>query len=634
VSDSTNNTIGGDAAESRNLISGNGQGVQVSSSLSGRATGNIVRGNYIGTDITGSASLGNTISGVLIDGAANSIIGGETSTSRNVVSGNGSHGVCLLTSAAKGNVVEGNFIGIDATGTRKLPNRMEGVAVLGGSSNIIGGTTAGSGNVISGNGRHGVSLHDAQNVVQGNYIGTDVTGTIALGNSGVGVDVTAAWGNTIGGTVSEARNVISANATGVALGLRSSHGNVVQGNLIGTDVTGTTVLGNTVDGLIVHSDAYGNTIGGTAAGARNVISGNGRYGAHIGGEHTEQNVVQGNYIGTDLASAVALGNGSDGVHLAYGTFNNTIGGASEGAVNTIAFNGGDGVSVESGTGNTILSNRIFLNTDLGIDLGPGGVTPNDPYDADLGANNLQNFPVLTSAAPNGGNTAIAGSINSTSGTAFRIEFFSSGTCDPSGHGEGRDLLGSTAVTTDASGDADIAVTFPIVIPVGQFITATATDPNDNSSEFSRCIVVDADIDADGCSYAEETAGAHHPKPGSTCTGSTGAYDPLAWYDFYDVPVPAYPDPAPNGTRNQAVNVQDVVGVLKYAGTQNDGPPNGYGVDYDSDKNGDTVEDGRDYDRSPGPLPSPPWDAGAPDGAVNVQDVVTLLKQVGLDCRRP
>jgi hypothetical protein len=160
------------------------------------------------------------------------------------------------------------------------------------------------------------------------------------------------------------------------------------------------------------------------------------------------------------------------------------------------------------------------------------------------------------------------------------------------------------------------------------VTEGANTPNINFS------LEEKDTDGDGCKDNMETPARPNDLLPPLLPAETGAYDPQAWYDFYDVPVPAYPDPAPNGTRNQAVNVQDVVGVLKYAGTQNDGPPNGYGVDYDSDKNGDTVEDGRDYDRSPGPLPSPPWDAGAPDGAVNVQDVVALLRQVGLDCRRP
>jgi len=163
----------------------------------------------------------------------------------------------------------------------------------------------------------------------------------------------------------------------------------------------------------------------------------------------------------------------------------------------------------------------------------------------------------------------------------------------------------------------------------------ATDPL-NPADDAGAVTTDAD--ADGCISSEELAGAPPPKP-----GSTGAYDPLAWYDFYDVPIPAYNDPTPSGARNGTVNLQDVVGVLKYVGTSDNGPDNGR-VDYDSTKdgdwNGDTVvteegdQVGLRYDRSPGPLPNPPYDAGPPDGTVNLQDVVVVLKQVGLSCSGP
>ena len=152
-----------------------------------------------------------------------------------------------------------------------------------------------------------------------------------------------------------------------------------------------------------------------------------------------------------------------------------------------------------------------------------------------------------------------------------------------------------------------------------------------------------DSDGDGCTWEEEAFGAPAPKPGSTCTAPDTCYSDSRWYDFYDVPVPANNDPTPNGSPNGSVNLQDVVGILKYVGTLDNGPSNGR-VDYDSDKdgdwNGDTVvteegdQVGLRYDRSPGPLPNPPYDAGPPDGTVNMQDVVVVLKQVGLDCSGP
>jgi len=157
------------------------------------------------------------------------------------------------------------------------------------------------------------------------------------------------------------------------------------------------------------------------------------------------------------------------------------------------------------------------------------------------------------------------------------------------------------------------------------------------------VVVGLDTDGDGCPANYEAYGAPESRPGFTCPTSQPCYSDSAWYDFYDVPVPANQDPTPNGARNKAINVQDVVGILNYVGTYEDGPPNGRGVDYDSTKdgdwNGDTSIDGLDkvgrrYDRQPSALPNPPWEAGQPDGAVNLQDLVLIFKQVGLDCRPP
>jgi RHS repeat-associated protein len=140
-----------------------------------------------------------------------------------------------------------------------------------------------------------------------------------------------------------------------------------------------------------------------------------------------------------------------------------------------------------------------------------------------------------------------------------------------------------------------------------------------------------DTDGDGCTAAEEYPGAPSPKPGSTCSSPQACYSDANWYDFYDVPAPANPDPTPNGAKSKSVTMSDVMAVLFYVGTYDGGPPNGNGVDYDSDKNGDTIKDGRDYDRSPSALPNPPWEAGPPNGAVNMADVQAALAQVGLAC---
>ena len=227
---------------------------------------------------------------------------------------------------------------------------------------------------------------------------------------------------------------------------------------------------------------------GTAPASRNVISGNA--GAGIQLNNTTNNQIFGNFIGTDISGGLPLGNSGNGISALGSSNNNSIGGTIAGAGNTIVFNN-KGISISGGTGNAVLGNSIFSNTGLGIDLSDdGSVTANDPCDVDMGANNLQNFPDLTSAQPAGGNTIITGNLNSTQNTTFRVEFFSSTACDGSGNGEGQVFIGSTSITTPASGcDAVIAVTLSVAVPVGNVITATATDPSNNTSEFSHCVVV-------------------------------------------------------------------------------------------------------------------------------------------------
>ena len=338
--------------------------------------------------------------------------------------------------------------------------------------------------------RHGDSRGVQLQCVQGNFFGTNAAGVAAVGNTGNGVRITNGPSNTIvGGTTAAARNIISGNGgDGVNLEAPTS-GNAVQGNFIGTDVTGTLDLGNSFNG--VRITAQDNTIGGTTAAARNVISGNDENGLGIN-SGASGNVVQGNFIGTDVNGTAALGNSSAGVYV-FGASNNAIGGILSGEPDTIAFNGAGGVVVNGGTGNGILSNSIFANIGLGIDLGDDGVTLNDTGDGDSGSNNLQNFPVLTSLTIASGNTTIDGSLNSAANTTFRVEFFASETADPSGNGEGQTFLGSKDVTTDGSGNAAFTAVLPLLSPAGQaVITATATDPNNNTSEFSPVFLIASD----------------------------------------------------------------------------------------------------------------------------------------------
>jgi parallel beta-helix repeat protein len=528
--DAPGNTIGGTAAGAGNLISGNEwEGIYVGGS---GATGNTVQGNYIGTDVTGTAAMPN-IYGVLVDNASNNTIGGTTSGAGNLISGNTRTGVRIDSSggAATTNTVQGNYIGTDVTGTAAVPN-LYGVFITNASNNIIGGTTPGARNLISGNKDEGVRISGSGatgNQVQGNYIGTDVTGAVALGNGDNGVWIESASNNIIGGTTSGARNLISGNTWyGVIIEGTDATTNTVQGNYIGTNITGTAAVSNTV-GVYIWG-APGNTIGGTVPEARNLISGNGWYGVAIVGSGATGNTVQGNYIGTDVTGAVALGNAGHGV-IINDAPGNTIGGTAAGAGNTIAFNGGAGVAIVAGTGNAVLSNSIYSNTELGIDLGSTGVTPNDLGDADTGPNNLQNFPVVLLAHATPGGTTIRGTLNSTPDATFRLEFFASPTCHASGFGEGQTFLGAATVTTNDAGNATFALTTTMAIPLGSAIAATATDAASNTSEFSAC---------------KEKSTADYIWPLSAATEMNTSFGPRSNYrqwDFHD----GIDLPAPKGT---------------------------------------------------------------------------------------
>ena len=461
---------------------------------------NFIEGNFIGVDINGSGDLGNALIGVRAENSPANSIGGAAPGSRNVISGNDDSGVRIPGPGATGNRVQGNFIGTDRGGTRSIANTVFAVIIDNGAErNFVG--TDGDGlsdpaerNVIAGS---AVSIQGADhNVVAGNLIGTDVAGTQRLTNRGGVWIVSASQFNRIGtdgdGTADAAeRNVISGNAAnGVHIQGSGTERNLVAGNFIGTDITGTVALPNAIDGVLISDGASGNTIGGTNTGAGNLISGNNFAGVRLFGGATRDNLVQGNLIGTDLSGTLALGNTNGGV-IIDGNTGNMIGGTADGAGNTIAFNGGDGVRIGSGTGQPILGNRIFGNAQLGIDLGTNGVNPNDTGDADSGPNELQNYPVLTSAT-SASRTRIDGTLNSMPGASYRVELFSNPACDPSGNGEGETFIGYTTGATDGSGDAVFSASFAVTVPQGRYVTATATDPLGNTSEFSPCLQVTAE----------------------------------------------------------------------------------------------------------------------------------------------
>jgi hypothetical protein len=488
---SANNTIGSPVAGGGNLISGNGgDGVFLDSFQSSRLSNTVIQANLIGTDVTGQAALGNGKNGLeMFGGVNNTTVGGAAAAAVNVISANKAAGVLMAGDPAlrapSSNHFLGNKIGTDVTGKAALGNGGDGIDIRGGQGNVIGGSSAGAGNVISANVGDGVFLGPAffleasQNVLQGNDIGTDVTGTAALGNGVNGVevqgippeDVFGPISNLIGGASSGARNIISANHADGILIDQNAQQTSVEGNVIGTDVTGAQALGNALNGVDVRSGSALNAIGGAAAGSGNLISANGLDGVRISG--SSANTVQGNLIGTDVTGTAALGNGEDGVLIALG-FINTIGGATAGAGNTIAFNGNDGVFVNSGTGDLISRNSIFSNGALGIDLNELN-----------NANNSQPAPVLTSAVLVSGTATVQGTLTAAANTTYTIEFFANPT---SGFGQGKTFLRSITVTTDASGKASFTVALSGVVS-GEFLTATATDPSNDTSEFSNSLAV-------------------------------------------------------------------------------------------------------------------------------------------------
>ncbi|HEU4760482.1 MAG TPA: cohesin domain-containing protein, partial [Dehalococcoidia bacterium] len=333
--------------------------------------------------ISGEGSDANTIkglqikrcaTGVLIDsGADGNTIGGAAAADRNVISDNGGEGIDIFDDGTTGNFVLGNYIGTDAAGTGDLGNGASGIYVRRAQSNIIGGAAAGAGNVISGNdGFAGVAICGNPTFCGGE------------GSPGPG----------------------------------DASGNIVRGNYIGTNATASASVPNANRGVSVDG-APGAVIGGAKAGAGNVIAGNGTHGALLFNGSTGA-LIQGNYIGTNAAGSSTIGNGANGVAVSTGAQDNIIGGTAAGAANVIAHNGHNGVCVATDTsvGNVIRGNSIHSNGLLGIDLVPSGqdcatgtVTPNDLGDGDSGPNNLQNFPVITSATLSSGSTSVSGTLD-------------------------------------------------------------------------------------------------------------------------------------------------------------------------------------------------------------------------------
>ncbi len=284
---------------------------------------------------------------------------------------------------------------------------------------------------------------------------------------------------------SSVRDLIINRFTGAGILLSTGGSNTIAGNLIGMNAALTQAAGNR-DGVYIFNSAD-NIVGGISEADRNIIAGNSDDGVNFEGPGAIGNSVQGNSLGFRNTSGSTFGNAGDGVKISNTSSSNTIAG------NSIAYNVGRGIlgefDVSGGYGNLISTNSIFSNGALGIDLNGDGVTANDPDDLDTGANDLQNFPVLLSASTTGAALLVEGTFNSTADTTFMLEFFASATCDSSGSGEGERYVGSASLGTGGDGNVSFSAELARVVTAGDWLTATATNPDNSTSEFSACITI-------------------------------------------------------------------------------------------------------------------------------------------------
>lgn len=385
-----------------------------------------------------------------------------------IIDGTTQPGTSCPTASAPANlqiVLDGSNAGSGANGLYFFLNR---------DGNVVRGLVIGNFDQV------GISLLGSDNSISCNHIGVQADGISPMGN-GRGIFV-GGERNVIGGNAPARRNVISANnGTGIEL---AGEAHRVAGNFIGTTADGMGALGNE-DGFLVAGDAM--TIGGTERLARNVISGNNRNGVRL--YDSSQNTISGNYIGVARDGSMPLPNEWNGVAIYAASSSNLVGDTQADGGNSIAYNGENGVLVndsgDSPQETSILYNSIHSNGGMGIDLGADGVDTNDPGDADEGENGRQNYPVLVTTP---GSLTVGGMLDSRANTAYTIDVYRNSSCDPSGHGEGQQYLTSLTVTTDSTGDAGFDVTLAGVAS-GDSITATATDPDGNTSEFSACVTL-------------------------------------------------------------------------------------------------------------------------------------------------
>ena len=387
------------------------------------------------------------------------------------------------------NTVEGCFIGMNTNG---LTSSSSSLNFTNQNSNTIGGTTNAKRNLIGG----GVILDRSNlNSVFGNYFGTTLTGISSSSTNAHGIQIIDSSSfNIIGGSNNMEANLFSGGNRGIMIKGVYTTGNQIKNNLIGSTIDGVTALGNQNAGILLSNGTYSNTISG------NVIMANSSDEAGIWMDSTFNNSIVSNFIGTSANQSTVAGNGdagtfSAGIMIMNESANNIIGGTNSSDGNVISNNVfGIMLQSNSGIGNTFKSNIYYNNSEMAIDI-DGDYTPTglDALDVDSGPNGIQNYPIITSSYVTASQISIVGTFNSKANKTYTIEYYSNVTCNQSGFGEGKLLIGNQSITTNSSGNATINSSFSVIVPAGSFITCLATDDLNSTSEFSECVLTQSAI---------------------------------------------------------------------------------------------------------------------------------------------
>lgn len=544
ISNSANNIIGGIEPSDRNIISCNAySNIYITGN---EALNNKIYGNYIGSDATGTSLLENQSIGIECNDGKQNYFGGPDKGMGNLISGNGYYGLVIYNDQGS-NFIQGNMIGVDISGTVPLRNEKSGIYIQYSDNNLIGGIESGMMNIISGNGFNGnnggVIIYDSQNIkLQGNYIGSDITGTKAIPNNYYGAALVGVTNSEVGSKLNSGYNLVSGNNNRGILLVEATKNNI-SGNYIGIDINGEESLANKSDGIEIRGSSN-NIIGSIEPQGGNIISGNNGNGILIKYAESEKNQIIGNIIGMNYNNEHFLPNDFNGVEIRGGSFN-IIGGKNIEERNIIAGNGSNGVLIrsnsssetqllnidelslenlitayinspissskrdktlklikqewnsvvsvkenidavlslsDSGNYNSIYGNSIFGNKILGIDLLETN-RENDDEDVDEGSNRGQNYPIIESVNGDGTNATIVYNVNSSpenSKYPLHIEFFIADTA-----GQGKTYIGSDEyLETDARTNKSFVFAPSINIGEGEYIVTTATDSTGNTSEFS------------------------------------------------------------------------------------------------------------------------------------------------------